>query len=111
MDPTNSRQDDLLYELGLALLELIDRPIDLELSQNRHANGLVLNGTLLRAFDSPAQADISLMIGSHTISIRPATLANIFITRAEPHKGPLQSIHILFTDNFFLHIKPQHPAT
>lgn len=108
MEPTNDHQDDLFFELGLALLELIDKPIDLELEQPTRAEGLVLNGTLLRAFDTPAQADLSLSIGAHTISIRPSHLKTIAITRADTPHHQIQSLHLLFTDNFSLHIKPTH---
>ena len=106
MEPTNDHQDDLFFELGLALLELIDQPIDLELEQPYQNQGLVLNGTLLRAFDTPAQADLSLTIGSHTISIRPSHLKTIAITRNNNPHHQIQSLHLLFTDNFSLHIKP-----
>jgi hypothetical protein len=108
MEPTNDHQDDLFFELGLALLELIDKPVDIELEQPTRAAGLVLNGTLIRAFDTPAQADLSLAIGSHTISIRPSHLKTIAITRNNNPKHQIQSLHLLFTDNFSLHIKPTH---
>jgi hypothetical protein len=106
MEPTNENQDHLFFQLGLALLELIDKPIDLEIEQAHNASGLVLNGNLIRAFDTPAQADLSLAIGAHTISIRPSTLKAIAVNRTNNQTGQIQSVHLLFTDNFSLHLKP-----
>src|SRR6476646_11326904 len=106
MEPTSDHQDDLFFQLGLALLELIDKPIDLELERPDSTAGLILNGTLLRAFDTPAQADLSLTIGAHTISIRPSNLKAITINRTNNQTSQIQSLHLLFTDNFFLHVKP-----
>lgn len=106
MEPQNQNQDDLFYQLGLALLELLDKPIDLELSRHKSTNGLILNGTLLRAFDTPAQASLSLTIGAHTISIRPSTLKTLHITRSKQQPSQIQSLHLLFTDQYTIHIKP-----
>jgi hypothetical protein len=108
MEPTSDHQDDLFFQLGLALLELLDRPLDLELEHPTCTAGLVLNGTLLRAFDSPAQADLSITIGAHTITIRPSCLKAISINRDTSFGNPIQSLHLLLADNFFLHVKPQH---
>ena len=109
MEPQNQNQDDLFYELGLALLELIDKPIDLELSRPRSTTGLVLTGTLLRAFDTPAQASLSITISAHTISIRPSNLKDIHITRDKQQPSQIQSLHLTFTDQFTIHIKPIAP--
>jgi hypothetical protein len=106
MEPLHESQDDLFYELGLALLELLDRPIDLELEQTGAPDGLVLTGTLLRAFDTPAQASLSITIGAHTISIRPTPIKQLQIKRNNLNRHQIQSIHLLLTDGFSLHIKP-----
>lgn len=106
MEPLHENQDDLLYELGLALLELLDRPIDLELEQTGAPQGLILTGTLLRAFDTPAQASLSITIGAHTISIRPSPIKKLLIQRNNQNTHQIQSVHLLFTDGFSLHIKP-----
>jgi hypothetical protein len=110
-DLTNSQHnmhhppdDDTLYTLGLALLELLDREIAIELEQGDNPSGLVLQGTLLRAFDAPpgtTTPSINLMIGAHSISIRPGPIHRI----AYRHKPHLDSIHIHFHDNYSLHIK------
>lgn len=108
MEPTSDHQDHLFFQLGLALLELLDRPLDVELEHPTSTAGLVLNGTLLRAFDTPAQADLSIAIGAHTISIRPSHLKAISINRSTGPPSQIQSVHLLLTDHFHLHIKPQH---
>ncbi len=102
-------QDDLLYQLAVALLELIDKPIDIELEQTGSPHGLVLNGTLLRAFDTPASAapSLSVMIGAHITTIRIAPIHRIAIQRTNDKPNPLHSIHLLLTDGFSLHIKSQ----
>jgi hypothetical protein len=110
MEPTSDHQDNLFYQLGLALLELIDQPLDVELEHPANPAGLVLNGTLLRAFDTPAQADLSIAIGAHTIVIRPSHLKAISINRTPKHPHQIQSVHLLLTDHFHLHIKPNTPT-
>lgn len=108
MEPTSDHQDHLFFQLGLALLELLDQPLDIELEHPTNTAGLILNGTLLRAFDTPAQADLSITIGAHTITIRPSHLKAISINRTTDHANQIQSVHLLLTDHFHLHIKPQH---
>lgn len=100
--------DDDLYALSLALLELLDHEIAVELEQGDNPAALILQGTLLRAFDTPSNTttpSISLMIGAHSISIRLAQIRRIvYRHKTRPHRR-LTSIHILLHDDYSLHIK------
>ena len=72
--------DNGLFALSLALLELIDREVAIELEQGDNPCALVLQGTLLRAFDTPsttATPSISLMTGAHSITIRLGPIRRI----------------------------------
>ncbi len=115
MERDDQNQNDLSYQLALALLELIEKPIDIELEQPGHHEGLALHGTLLRAFDTPvahsAPPSLSVMIGAQTLTIRLAPIEKIAVRRPKSTlSNRLRSIHILLTDGFTLHInaQPQH---
>lgn len=100
---------DLLYELGLALIELLDRPITVELERAAAAHALALEGVLLRAFDGTARAHLptlTIMIGGHCVKLRLGTIKQTHLERDRKRPGaPLQSAHILLSDGYALHIK------
>ena len=107
MKPLNENQDDLFYHLGVALLELIEKPIDIELQRAQGPSALVLNGILLRAFDTPAQPSLAIAIGAHTIAIRPSSLLSLLINRNPKNPHVIESIQMLLNDGFTIHLKPQ----
>jgi hypothetical protein len=105
MEHKDSNQNQIEYRLGLALLQLLEKRVDIELQRAGAPNGLVLDGTLLRAFDTPNQPSLTLMIGAHTIAIRPSRIKRIAIDKSTDH---LQAVHLLLPDDFQLHLAP-HP--
>jgi hypothetical protein len=110
MERKNQNQDDILYQLAIALLELLDQPVELELGQAGTRAGLILNGILFRAFDQPNQTtapSLTIAIGAQSITIRTSSIKRIAIRRSANHKNRPQNIHALLSDGFALHIKPQ----
>lgn len=100
--------NDGLFALSLALLELIDREVAIELEQGDNPCALILRGTLLRAFDTPsttAAPSISLMIGAHSITLRLGSIRRIAYRHKTLPLPRLRSIHIHLDDNYSLHIK------
>jgi hypothetical protein len=104
----NPPPEDPLYQLGLALLEVIDKPVTLELEHPRHLAALTLQGILIRAFDTPITPSVSLMIGSQTLTLRLSKIKQTHIARDTKGRHQLEAIHLLLNDNYALHIKPDN---
>ncbi len=108
MNPKQPPHDPLLT-LGLALLELIDCPIAIELEQPNNPAALALHGILLRAFDdfgSPTNPTMTLMIGAHSTTIRLAQIRQTQYHRDPTDHHKLLAIRLLLSDEYTLHIKP-----
>ncbi len=100
---------DPYYNLGLALLELLNKPVLLELEHPDSPAALALHGTLLRAFDPPtttAPPALTLMIGAHSVNIRLGAIKQTAYKRAPTQPPRLLAVHLLLTDGHALHIKP-----
>jgi len=111
MEPDKGEHDaDVLYQLALALLELLGRPVDLELEleHSQGNGGLALHGTLLRAFEPPfhpLSPTLGIAIGAHYVSIRVAGIEDIVCRRSGDKHQVLHSLHVLLSNGDALHIK------
>jgi len=100
--------DELLYNLGLALLELNGSKIAIELEHPPNPAALVLHGTLLRAFDSPCSTKnptMTLMIGAASITIRTTTIKQAQYQYTKPNQKTLKAIRLSLNDSYVLHIQ------
>lgn len=108
MNPKHQPHSPDLHAIALALLELLDRPVSLELEQGDRPAALALSGTLLRAFDDPLPATataLTIMVGAHAVSLRLATIQRALVQRATAPPAKLRGIHLLLDDGYALHIK------
>jgi hypothetical protein len=114
MNPQQKSQNPNIHQLALALLELIDQPILLELEHRNRTSSLALTGTLLRAFDDPLPTiapTLTIMIGAHSISLRLTTIQQATIHHAPLPPNRVRSVHLLLHDGYSLHIKPDPAIT
>jgi len=101
--------NDPLYPFALALLELIEKPVLVELEHHHRNPSLAVAGTLIRAFDPPnptAPPSITIMIGAHTTTIRLAPVRRAHCQKSPPPRRRVLALHALLTDGYALHIKP-----